>query len=123
MRQPNWPEHGWGNGLELGLLRTGLDSGQKRVIGEMAVPHRRLVIGMAQDPAYGEQVHPGIDHEGGSRVPQIMNSQVVQARRISCRLPWMLQVRERLTRFRIWKDIAALIEPRHNVEDVDRRLR
>ncbi len=58
------------------LRRTRFDGGQQRLVGQMAVARRALVIGMPENFPDREQVDAGVDHKGRRAVPQVMQVKV-----------------------------------------------
>lgn len=109
--------------ISLHSSRSGLDSGEKRVVGEVGVAHGRLVIGVPQNPSDCEQVDAGIDHEGRRRMPQVVYAEIGKLRRDACGIPRMLDAGKGLPGLRVGYQVGAPIEPGQLGDDVDRGLR
>ena len=55
-----------GRRSEAHVSRPSLDRREKRFVGQVAVPHRALVIGVAQHLADGVQIDARVDHKAVS---------------------------------------------------------
>ncbi len=55
------------------LRRPRFDRGQQRLVGQVAVAGRALVVGVTEHLADGEQVDAGVDHERRRGMAQVMN--------------------------------------------------
>ena len=56
------------------LRRPRFDRRQQRLVGQMAVAGRALVIGMPENLPDGEQIDAGVDHETGRAMAQIVDA-------------------------------------------------
>ena len=88
--------------------RPRLDRGQQRLVGQVAVAGRALVIGVPENLPDGEQIDAGIDHERRRRMAQIVDAQVAQPRVVPGLLPAVLYADEGLTGVEVGKQRGGL---------------
>jgi len=113
----------WRDQRALHLRCASLHRRHQRVIGKVAVAHSTLMVGVTENAAHGEQVDPGVDHERRRRVPEIVDPQIGQPRRIPRGVPRVFDAGKRLSGFRVGNQPGAPIPAPQCRDDVDRRLR
>ena len=77
------------------------------------------MIGMAQDATDSEEVDTSVDHEGRSRVAQVVDAEVVNPRFPSRRIERMLEVRVGLLRPRVCQHELAIPQSRQAFDNAD----
>lgn len=104
------------------LRRSRFHSSKQRIVRQMGIADSTLMIGVTKNAAYSEKVDPCVDHEARRRMTKIVDMQVDQPSRSSCRVPRVLNVSERLFGFWIGQQPRAIIPARQLLDNVDSSL-
>lgn len=104
------------------MLRcASLHSLQQGVLRKVRIALGRLVAGVTQHLADGEQIDTAVDHETGGAVPQIMDPQSRQVRRFDRHLPAVLDRHEGLPGVDVRHQPRTALEARQGRDDRQRR--